>query len=127
MTDIKAVRLPASITSAKQWLAPGLVVIYQILSILALVVIPIFAINWIKTPFLGAFVEHTLQLSASQPSIQNSWPLINQIDEFGSQLVAIDGQPIEDVFRVNKLLAGYSTGDSVVVTLHSPQRVQENI
>src|SRR4030066_1814097 len=121
MTDIKAVRLPASITSAKQWLAPGLVLIYQILSILALVVIPNFAINWIKTPFLGAFVEHTLFISASQPSIPGSWPLIDKVNEFGSQLISIDGQPVVDVLKVNKLLDSLSVGDSVTITIRSPK------
>ena len=127
MTDIPAVRLPARITSARQWLVPGIVLIYQILSILALAAIPIFAINWIKTPFLGAFVEHTLFLSSSQPSIPNSWPLINKVDAFGNQLEAIDEQPVVDVFEIQKLLTGYSVSDTVMVTLRSNQGVQENI
>jgi signal transduction histidine kinase/CRP-like cAMP-binding protein len=125
MTDIPAVRLPTSLPSAKQWLAPGIVLVYQIISIVALAAMPIFAFNWLKTPFLGAFVEHTLYLSASQPSIPGSWPLLEQVNGTSSQLTAINGQPVVDIFDIKNLLAGYLAGDRVVLSLRSEQGVNE--
>ena len=127
MADIKAARLPANFAFARQWLAPGLVLIYQILSILALVAIPIYALNWFNTPFLGAFVEHTLFLSASQPSLPESWPLSSKVAQFGYQLTALDGQPVTRVSELDDLLAGYSIGDLATVTLKTPLGDQQDI
>jgi len=36
------------------------VLAYQGIALLALVVIPFLAVQWLQTPFLGAFVEQTM-------------------------------------------------------------------
>jgi signal transduction histidine kinase len=125
MADTQAVHFPARIASIKLWLAPGIVLFFQIVSILALATIPIFAINWIRTPFLGVFIEHTLYFSASQPTVEGSWPFADEVGGFGSQLGSIDSRPINNVFEINKLLKNHAVGDAVFVTTKNAGEVSE--
>ena len=47
---------------------PFLVVLYQVVTIVAFAAIAILAYRWFQTPFIGAFLEHTLIFNAMQPT-----------------------------------------------------------
>ena len=72
--------------------------VYLGLILLCLILAPVLYIDSLRTPFAGAFIEHTLMLNTSQPTEAGSWELNRQVEaRFGYQLIAIDqdGTPRE--------------------------------
>ncbi|MFH1634465.1 MAG: hypothetical protein ABIG63_10735, partial [Chloroflexota bacterium] len=48
-------------------IAPFLVALYQGMIIVAFAALAILAYRWVHTPFIGAFIEHTLIFNAMGP------------------------------------------------------------
>lgn len=101
------------------------VLIYQTVILAAFLIIPILAYQWIRLPFLGAFIEQTLVVNQVTPSDQSAWPLLQRIPDFGYRLVEIDGRPLTRSTFLLAFLRNYSVGDTVQVTLESPTGERE--
>lgn len=97
-------------------LAPGLVVVFQILALIALVTIIINAFNYFQTPFIGSFVEHTLVLNSSDSVQPGSWEAKNKGLGFGHQILGIDDKEINSLQEFQETLRNYNIGE--VVELH---------
>jgi len=94
-------------------LAPVLVAAFQILALIALVTIVINAINYLRTPFMGRFIEHTLVFNAAESVNPGSWGTVSNELAYGHQLLAVDGREISHVQALNKILGSYEVGDVI--------------
>ncbi len=76
------------------------------------------ALQWQKTPFIGAFVEHTLVLNGVGPMEPGpEWELYRLEHQFGPQIVAINGEEVPDDETYYQILRQFHPGETVVVTL----------
>jgi hypothetical protein len=66
-----------------------LVAFYQLIAVAFLLIVPFFAYNFFKTPFIGAFVEHTLALNSSGPSGSGTWELKKHNLPFGYRIISV--------------------------------------
>ena len=91
---------------------------YQLIAVIAFILIPFFARNWWKTPFMGAFVEQTIGFNGVGPTRteNNPWELFLSPVELGDHLLAFDGQNVNSAREINRVLSQYQVGDSVEVT-----------
>ena len=95
--------------------------IYLLIATLALAWAPVDALQWFKHPFLGAFIEHSLVLNGVGPSNPDeAWELYRVDNQFGSQLISINGEPVPDSATYRKILRQYYPGESVTITLEKP-------
>ena len=68
--------------------------IYQGLVILAFLVYPILAYQYINTPFIGAFIDNTMVVNGVHPEpVPANWDLTLQGAQTGDQLLVLDGTP----------------------------------
>jgi len=88
---------------------------------MALGVMVFAAIQWGRTPFIGAFIEHTLLFNAIEPVSQESWSAREAGFEFGDQLVAIQGEAIESVHDFVRVLRTHQVGEQVEITAINPE------
>ncbi len=95
------------------------VLVYQGIALLAFLVIPFLAIQWLKTPFLGAFVEQTMVFNGvGQASPPQSWSLFQDKSLWlKSQLVQVNGVEVRSDAQVQAALAHTRTGQPVPVVL----------
>lgn len=95
---------------------------YQIIALLAFAIIPVIAYNWLSKPFIGAFIEQTLVVNSTTPNKPDTWDLyaFTKDLEFGYQIDAIDGKSIRSTREMETVLAQYSIGDEVEVSLRTP-------
>ena len=83
-----------------------IVLAYQAIAIMALAVILIQALQWFKTPFLGAFVEHTMIFNGNGPTDGNeAWQLFNAGLTLGDQLIEIDGESVSSAKEIEEALS----------------------
>jgi hypothetical protein len=69
----------------------GIVLAYQGLALVIFVIIPFLADNWLRIPFIGAFVEQTLVFNGVGPGgFDDAWYLFQKV-ELGDRLVEITG------------------------------------
>jgi signal transduction histidine kinase len=97
-----------------------LVAIYQFIAIIFLIIAPFLAFNFFKTPFIGAFVEHTLALNSSGPSGSEVWELQQYNLPFGYRIAFFNGESISSINQLQYLLKQSSFDDQVEVTLIDP-------
>ncbi len=97
-------------------LAFGLVVVFQVMALIALLTVIIKAFNYFQTPFIGSFVEHTLVMNANDSVQPGTWEAKNKGLGFGHQILGIDDKEIKSVQALNETLRMYYAGD--VVELH---------
>jgi signal transduction histidine kinase len=98
------------------------VLAYQGVALLALVVIPFLAIPWLRTPFLGAFVEQTMVFNGvGQDSPQPTWSLFQDNSlALKYQLVKVNGVGVQSEAQIRKALpgpAGWQPGQAVPVVV----------
>ncbi|MBN2548385.1 MAG: GAF domain-containing protein [Anaerolineales bacterium] len=99
---------------------------YSALVLFCFLLYPLFFIRSIQTPFIGAFVEHTLIVNTSQPTRPGTWEL-NQLQlPFGYQVDAINGERVTSVHSMNNLLRQYRPGDQATITLLAPDGAQQD-
>ena len=84
------------------------VLAYQGVALLALIVIPFLAIQWLRTPFLGAFVEQTMVFNGvGQEGLQPAWGLFQDKSlALNYQLVKVNGEAVQSEAQVRAALAG---------------------
>ncbi len=94
---------------------------YQVVALLALIMMILAGISWYRAPFIGAFVEHTLLFNAIEPARSNTWNAKNAGFEFGDQLIAIDGQAIRQHGEYLQILNAYEIGETIEITARTAQ------
>ena len=94
------------------------VLAYQGVALLALVVIPFLASSWLRTPFLGAFVEQTMVFNGVGQDYQPGWELFQDKSlALTTQLVKVNGAAVQSEAQVRAALAGTKPGQPVPVVL----------
>ncbi len=118
-----------SVTSKRTRLVQYAIAGYQLLALVTLVVMVFVAFRWNQTPFIGAFVEHTLLINAIEPIGQHSWAAKEAGFEFGDQLVEVGGEKIERIWEFQRVLRSYQIGDQVEISAITPEgeRISSNI
>ena len=103
------------------------VLAYQGVALLALVVIPFLAVQWLRTPFLGAFVEQTMVFNGvGQDGPQPAWNLFQDKSlALTTQVVKVNGMAVQSEAQIQAALAGSQPGQSVPVVLRSLANGQE--
>jgi signal transduction histidine kinase/putative methionine-R-sulfoxide reductase with GAF domain len=96
-----------------------MVLVYQGIALLAFLVIPFLAIQWMQTPFLGAFVEQTMVFNGvGQASPPQAWGLFqDQSLWLTTQLVQVNGREVHSEAQVRAALVGTQDGQSVPLVL----------
>ncbi len=96
------------------------VLIYQAIAIIAFIALPILSFRWWQTPFIGAFVEHTMVFNGAGPTNKGEkdsrWALFSSEVELGDQLLAIDEQEVTNAGELSNVLSTYEVGDEVQIT-----------
>ncbi|HBX70425.1 MAG TPA: hypothetical protein DEH25_13865 [Chloroflexi bacterium] len=119
-----SVRQPPLWTFVTTRLAPGLVVIFLLMAMVALVAFVINAFVFIQTPFIGSLVEHTLVINTADSVSPGSWEAKNAGLAYGHQILEINGEKISEYAQIREVLKTYRVGDEIslkVVNLLSPE------
>src|SRR5512133_2674998 len=118
MEDIRT--RPLSALEGPSWhrtLPQALVLLYLFLGLFSYMLAPFFALNWISTPFIGAFVEQTMLFNGTGPVENNAaaWPARAHVElrEYGAQLLAINGQPVRSSVELQAALKQHQVGEEV--------------
>ena len=96
------------------------ILVYQVIAVLIFIAAPIIAIQWWKTPFIGAFFEHSMVFNGVGPvrdaTAPNQWELFNNEVELTDQLVAIGGKEVRNAKDVAQVLSNHKVGDKISLT-----------
>ena len=109
------------------------VLIYQAIAVITFIAIPILAFQWWQTPFIGAFVEHSMIFNGIGPTREstedNRWELFISEVELGDQLIAIDGQNVTSAGEIKESLSTYKVGDEIQIAYQQAEggEVNKNI
>jgi signal transduction histidine kinase len=97
------------------------VLAYQGIALIAFLVIPFLASQWLRTPFLGAFVEQTMLFNGvGQKEPAESWSLfLDKHLPLKYQIVQVAGKAVSSELDIRAALQGYKTSDTVDVTVRS--------
>jgi signal transduction histidine kinase/putative methionine-R-sulfoxide reductase with GAF domain len=102
----------------------GIVLVYQAIAVVVFVAGLYFAYDWLKSPFIGGFFEHTLVLNGSDTSVGGQhWAMYEQGFKLGDQLVSVDDR---EVFSSNDLMDTLKprlVGDIVLVEIRTSEGV----
>ncbi len=75
--------------------------------------------RWLKTPFIGAFYEHTMVFNGAGPTEPSeAWTLFKQVN-LGDQLLAVNHQPVRSTADVQKILSGFFPGETIPLTIRN--------
>jgi signal transduction histidine kinase len=107
-------------------IAPILTFLYLLLASMVFLVAPVLFIVSVRTPFIGAFTEHTLMLNTAQPTRPGAWGSQLRLP-FGYQIVALNDTPVKTVMQWRTDLAQYKPGDTVTLTLRTPAGELESL
>jgi signal transduction histidine kinase/putative methionine-R-sulfoxide reductase with GAF domain len=96
-----------------------IVLIYQGIALIAFAIIPFLAVNWMRTPFLGAFVEQTIVfIGVGQETPAESWGLF--LDKklwLDYQIANVNGMDVHSEAQIRTALAGTVPGQQVPVVV----------
>ena len=120
MSESSGISTPVLLKFTRLKLAPALVLLYLFSVLVAIIVLPFWASTWMRTPFLGAFFEHTLVISDAGPTRPGAWALSSQGVIQGSRLVALAGQNVSDSRALFHALNQHQVGEQIRVTLKAP-------
>ncbi len=105
----------------------GIVLAYQGMALVIFIIVPFLADNWLRTPFLGAFVEQTLVFNGVGSGREDeAWDLFHQV-ELGDQLVQVDGTPIRSTSALIAALRPHAPGDGIEISVQAPDGTQRSI
>ena len=76
---------------------------------------PVLAWQWIRQPFVGVLLEHTLVVSSDEPT----WPGHQAGLRYPDRILAADGQPVRNSAELRALLRDRQPGETVVYTVES--------
>ena len=106
---------PALMDILQDRFAPILVTLYQVIGLVAFLVIPFLAFSWFNTPFVGFFVEPSGVALDLEPTTPGAWYGIENGVDSNDRLVEIDGILFSTTASFQNLLNEYKVGDLVVV------------
>jgi len=110
-----------------------LVVIYQVIAVLALIAVSVWAIQFFQQPFIGVFVEHTMVTNGVGPDGDaENWPLYDAgLNSFGDQLKSLsildaNNNSIETIqptkfSQITTLLKNHVVGEKISATFLDEQ------
>ena len=102
--------------------------VYQLMAVAAFIAALIFAVSWMKTPFLGAFYEQTLVFNGAAPSADSAaWDLYNQGVRLGDQLVSVNGVGVHSTDEIQNILNGFFPGESIPVTIRTAGGAEKSL
>ncbi len=88
--------------------------IYQGLVIIAFLVYPILAYQYINTPFIGAFIDNTMVVNGVHPDpVPANWDLTLQGAQTGDQLLILDGAPVTSYGDMRQVLLRHFPGETI--------------
>jgi len=97
------------------------VVIFQSLAALAFLAMPLLAIGYFSTPFLGAFFDNTMVNNGVSPTpVPEHWDLMRQGIGYGDQLIMLDGQPVTNARQMQAILQKHTAGETIPTMLDLP-------
>jgi len=98
-----------------------LVFTYQFIAVAAFVAALVFAASWLKTPFLGAFYEHTMLFNGAGPTEEDApeWELHEADVHLGDQLIAVNNIPVHSASEVQNILSGFFPGETIPITIRT--------
>jgi len=92
--------------------------IYQGLVIIAFLVYPFLAYQYISTPFIGAFIDNTMVVNNVHPEpVPANWDLIKQGARPGDQLLVLDNTPVTSYSAMRQVLLKHFPGETIPVVL----------
>jgi len=97
------------------------VFIYQFIAAAAFIAALFFAASWLKTPFLGAFYEHTMLFNGAGPTEEDApeWELHEADVHLGDQLIAVNNIPVRSASEVQNILSGFFPGETIPITVRT--------
>ncbi len=104
---------------------PFLVFLYLVIAAIGLFASPLLYLYTINKPFVGAYIEHTMILTNSQPVRSGSWEFqrIEPVRVFGYQVAAINGQPVSNLQQYWDALGDYKPSQQITLTVRQPSGV----
>ncbi len=119
---------PKTLQTNKINLSQTVTAIYLALVLVAFFAIPILAVRWLKTPFIGGFVDHGLRFNHSvSMGSPDGWLAKREGLVFGDRLLAVDQHPVHSIRSLQKVLSGYSFGDRVTLAVQSDGQPERSI
>lgn len=96
--------------------------VYLIIALLSFLFLPVWATEWLKTPFIGAMVEQTMVFNgANSVERPSQWDARNQGLVFGYQLIKVDNQSVSNATELGQVLRRYKAGDLVTLWVKSSE------
>ncbi len=88
--------------------------IYQGLVIIAFLVYPILAYQFINTPFIGAFIDNTMVVNNVHPEpVPANWDLVRQGVQQGDQLLTLNNNPVSSYSEMRQVLLRHFPGETI--------------
>jgi len=119
MTSLSRTTLSSGARSLQSRLAPVVVFLFILTALAVFLVSPFLFAKVVRTPFIGAFVEHTLMINTAQPLKPGAWGSQLRLP-FGYQIVALDGKAVEDVSQLWAALGERQVGERVALQTLDP-------
>ncbi len=94
---------------------------YQAFAVIVFILLPIFAFSWWKTPFVGAYIRHSMLISSSGPAEEGSWALYNDVKGENYQLIKIEDVEVDSPKQMSNALSAYAVDDEIQITLETPE------
>lgn len=104
----------------QQRLVPWVVLSYAVLGLLVFLITPVLFVRMVVTPFLGAFVEHTLMINTAQPTRPGNWELAGKVEQYGYQIRHINGTPVTSVPELYEVLRRHQVGEKIELGVLRP-------
>jgi signal transduction histidine kinase len=128
MIGAKTITHPTDNYSLQDRLSTSLVATYQIVALVVFAIVPVLAFQWLQTPFIGVFIEHTMMANGVAPQTPEAWPAFTQgLNVFGKQLTHINGERLFTSKELQALLQTYAVGEEVILTFTDLDGVEKVI
>ncbi len=98
----------------------ALVLLYQGVAVVVFGFSVYFGLGWLRQPFLGGFLEHTLVLNGSSNG-DPAWELYANGFAFGDQLISINGTSVSSSAELSAVLNATQVGQTVFVEMNNPE------
>jgi len=100
----------------------SVVLLYQGIAVLVFGFSLYFAINWLQTPFIGGFFEHSLALNGSDTTEEdNQWAMYAQGFKLGDHLVSVNGEPVSNSTDIGNVLEPLNNGQTIPIIIKTTE------
>jgi signal transduction histidine kinase len=119
MASISRATLSSGARSVQSRLAPVVVFLYLLVALAVFLISPFLFASVVRTPFIGAFVEHTLMINTTQPVNSGAWGLQLRLP-FGYQIIALGGEKVANVSQMRAVLSHHQVGEKIDLAALDP-------